>query len=110
MIGLLEVGIQFTVFFFLANHWHVNLGASYEIVFLKLNYSDPYTTVGCVLYTPTDWCIRRTVAGLAFYVALLSFLNIDNISVCPGSLPVALHPVCCWLVCMYRYCSEGSFV
>jgi len=41
-------------------------GASYEIVFLKLNCSDSCMTVGCVLDTPTDWCIRRTVARLAF--------------------------------------------
>jgi hypothetical protein len=47
-----------------ANHWHVNLVASYEIVFLKLNYSDPYTAVGCVRYMPTNWFIRRTVGRL----------------------------------------------
>ena len=84
----------------MTNHLHLNLGASYEIVFLKLNYSDPYTTVGCVLYTPTDWCIRRTGAGLAFYVALLSCLNIDNILVCERQ-SASSTPSCVLLVGLY---------
>jgi hypothetical protein len=57
VIGLLKLDIQFMAGFFWgggAINWHLNLGAGYEIVFLKLNYSDSFTTVGCLLYTPTD--------------------------------------------------------
>jgi len=60
VIELLEGGIQFS------DHCHVNLGASYEIVFLNRNYSDSYTAVGCACYMPADWCIGCTFARLAF--------------------------------------------